>query len=53
LENEHVEENNDRTTSGRGSSPGATSTILGEARIQSTYISTIPYIEVQVEVITP
>jgi hypothetical protein len=42
----------DKTTSGRGSSPGSTWVILGEARIQSTHISTIPYIEVQVKVIT-
>jgi hypothetical protein len=43
--------NCDRTTSGRGPSPGSTSAILGEARTQLTHISTIPYIEVQVEVI--
>jgi hypothetical protein len=42
----------DRTTSGRGSSPGSTWAILGEARTQSTHISTISYIEVQVKVIT-
>jgi hypothetical protein len=42
----------DRTTSGRGPSPASTRAILSEARTQSTHISTIPYIEVQVEVIT-
>jgi hypothetical protein len=42
----------DRTTSGRGSSLGSTWAILGEARTQSTHISTIPYIKVQIEVIT-
>jgi hypothetical protein len=42
----------DRTTSGRGSSPGSTWAILGEARTQSTHITTISYIEVQVKVIT-
>jgi hypothetical protein len=31
--------------------PGSAWVILGEARTQSTHISTIPYIEVQVEVI--
>jgi hypothetical protein len=31
---------------------GSPLVILGEARTQSTHISTIPYIEVQVEVIT-
>jgi hypothetical protein len=45
-------ENCDRTISGRGSSPGLTWVILGEARTQSTHISTIPYIKVQVKVIT-
>jgi hypothetical protein len=42
----------DRTTSGRGSSLGSTGAILGEPRTQSTHISTIPYFEVQVELIT-
>jgi hypothetical protein len=42
----------DRTTLGRGSSLGSTWAILGEVRTQSTHNSTIPYIEVQIEVIT-
>jgi hypothetical protein len=42
----------DRITSGRASSLGSTWAILDEARTQSTHISTIPYFEVQVEVIT-
>jgi hypothetical protein len=42
----------DRITSGRGLSPGSTWAILGEARTQSTHISTIPYIEVLVKCIT-
>jgi hypothetical protein len=42
----------DRTTSGRGSSLGSTWAIVSEARTQSTHISTIPYIEVWVKVIT-
>jgi hypothetical protein len=44
--------NCDRTTSGRGSSSGSMWAILGDARTQSTHISTIPYIEVRVNVIT-
>jgi hypothetical protein len=47
-----TEEGYDRTTSGRGSSTGSTWAILDEARTQSTYISTISYIEVHVKVIT-
>jgi hypothetical protein len=35
-----------------GSSPGSTWVILGEVRTQSTHISTIPYIEVQIGIIT-
>jgi hypothetical protein len=42
----------DRTTSGSGPLLGSTWAILDEARTQSTHISTILYIEVQVEVIT-
>jgi hypothetical protein len=42
----------DRTTSGRGSSLGSTWAIIGEVRTQSTHIYTIPYIKVQIEVIT-
>jgi hypothetical protein len=42
----------DRTTSGRGPSLGLTCAILSEARTQSTHINIIPYIEVQVEIIT-
>jgi hypothetical protein len=42
----------DRTTSARGSSPASTRVVLSEARTQSTHISTMPYIQVQVEIIT-
>jgi hypothetical protein len=42
----------DRTTLGWGSSLESTWANLGEARTQLTHISTIPYIKVQIEVIT-
>jgi hypothetical protein len=45
-------DNCDRTTSKRSSSLASTWAILIEARTQSTHISTISYIEVEIEVIT-